>query len=78
MQQYDNNRTTSLRDLQTVERPGFFPLTSRRVYTRKFLLTSMGMFGDINRTICDKYLCGLSFVKLLTDSLVASRHIASF
>ena len=38
----------------------------------------MGMFGDINRTIGDKYSCGLSFVKLLTDTLVASRHIASF
>jgi len=84
--QYDNNRTTSLRDLYTVMRPGLSLVTSfeirsllsRRVCTRKLLLTNMGMFGDKNGTIGDKYSSGLSFVKLLTDTLVTRRHIASF
>jgi len=38
----------------------------------------MGMFGDKNGTFYDTYSSGLSFVKLLTDIVVTSRHIASF
>ena len=45
---------------------------------REILLTSMEMFDDIKGIFSDKYSSGLSFVKLLTDTLVTSRHIASF
>jgi len=36
------------------------------------------MFDDKKGTFSDKYTSGLLFVKLLTDILVTSRHIASF
>jgi len=42
------------------------------------LLTSMGMFGDKKGTFGDMYSSGLSFVKLLMDTLVTNRHIAGF
>jgi len=42
------------------------------------LLTSMGMFGDKKGHFDDMYSSGLSFVKLLMDTLVTSRHIAGF
>jgi len=45
---------------------------------REILLTSVEMFDDKKGTFSDKYSSGLSFVKLLTDILVTSRHIASF
>ena len=45
---------------------------------REILLTSMEMFDDKKGTFSGKYSSGLSFVKLLTDILVTSRHIASF
>jgi len=68
--QYDNNRTTSLRDLYTAKRPGLSLVTSVSIrkhiiktsVTRKLLLTSIGMFGDKNGTIGDKYSSGLSFL----------------
>jgi len=44
---------------------------------RETFLTSMGMFGDKREHFGGKYSSGLSFVKLLTDTLVTSRHIAS-
>jgi len=42
-------------------------------------LTSMAMFdGKKGDTLGDKYSSGLPIVKLLTDTLVTSRHIASW
>jgi len=42
------------------------------------LLTNMGMFGDKKGTFGDQYSSSLSFLKLLRETLVTSRHIACY
>jgi len=44
---------------------------------QKTSLKCMGMFGDKRGTFGEKYSSGLSFVKLLMDTLVTSRHIVA-
>ena len=71
-----------------MKRPGLFQLSLvTSVANRKHIKTSSyvpgnfvdkrGMFGD-KKYFGDNYSSGLSFVKLLMDTLVTSRHIASF
>ena len=70
-----------------IKRPGLFQLSlvtsvaiRKHIKTSVYwetLLKSMGTFGDKRGHFGDKYSSAFSFVKLLLDTLVTSRHIAS-